>query len=389
MTKSAFTSAEMLAKLVGFNTVSSNSNMELIEFVQEYLAEYGAESILLKDETGKKANLFGTIGPKDVEHGGFVLSGHTDVVPTEGQNWSTDPFVLTEKDGRLYGRGSSDMKGFIAVALAKLPEFAGRELKEPIHFAFSYDEEVGCIGARAIADHIKDAPFNPRICIVGEPTSMKPITGHKGVIDLSCVVTGHECHSSLAPYGANAVEASCELITYAKSVARRQASEGPFNNNFDPPFTTVHSGVIHGGTALNIVPNRCEFEIEIRDVPEADPAALAEEIRQYAWKKIEPALKDIDPKCGFNFTTYAEVPSFDIPNDHEAVELVQALSGANSAAKVSFATEAGLFQNAGIPTVVCGPGNIEQAHKPDEFVEIDQLRKCEVFMDRMLEKIAA
>lgn len=380
-----FSSKDMLRQLVGFDTTSVNSNLNLIHWVQDYLEGYGIKSTLIHDANKNKANLHAIIGPADVP--GIVLSGHTDVVPVEGQTWESDPFSLREHDGLLYGRGTCDMKGFIAVALAKVPDIVKKAVRTPIHLAFSYDEELGCLGAHDLVDHLAKIPVRPKLCIVGEPTSMKAITGHKGICDYDCTVHGKEAHSSLAPYAVNAVENAAELIAHIKSIARKMQTEGPFNKMFDPPFTTLHVGTMKGGTALNIVPNHAEFSFEIRYIPDVDGEALAESIRQYAFKTLEPRMKDIDPKTGFSFKTAAKVPAFDIDNSHEAVELVLALSGANAGEKVSFATEAGLFQNVGIPTVVCGPGSITQAHKPNEFVAVDQLTKCENFMDRLFEKI--
>lgn len=385
MTKATFTSQQMLAKLVSFDTTSSDSNLNLIHWVQDYLAGYGVASHLIHDATKNKANLHAVIGTAD--KAGVVLSGHTDVVPVAGQTWDSDPFQLRDHDDLLYARGTCDMKGFIAVALAKVPEMVKRPLKAPVHFALSYDEELGCLGAHDLAEHVAAVPVKPKLCIVGEPTGMKAITGHKGICDFECVAHGKEAHSSLAPYAVNAVESAAELITYIKSVARRMANEGPFNRQFDPPFTTLQVGLIKGGTAMNIVPNRCEFSFEIRNVPEVDADALADEIRAYAFKVIEPRMKDIDPTCGFEIKNWARVPAFDIANDHAAVDLVLSLSGANATEKVSFATEAGIFHNKGIPTVVCGPGFIAQAHKPNEFVAKEQILKCEHFLDRLLDKM--
>ncbi|MBU6475540.1 MAG: acetylornithine deacetylase [Alphaproteobacteria bacterium] len=387
MGKTVLSSKDMLKHLVGFDTVSANSNLDLIHWVRDYLAEYGVKSTLIHDAQKNKANLHAVIGPAD--KAGVVLSGHTDVVPVEGQAWDSDPFTLREHDGRLYGRGTCDMKGFIAVALAKVPEMSKRPLAAPLHLAFSYDEELGCLGAHDIARHLDHLPVKPKLCVVGEPTDMKAITGHKGICDFECTVRGKEAHSSLAPYAVNAVESAAELVAYIKSVARRMQNEGPFNKQFDPPFTTVHTGAIRGGTAVNIVPNLCEFAFEIRNIPEIRAEDLADEIRQYAFKTLEPRMKEIDPKSGFEIRSAASVPAFDIDNGDPAVAFVMALSGANAAEKVSFATEAGLFQNVGIPTVVCGPGSITQAHKPNEYVSIDQITKCENFMDRLAAKMCS
>jgi len=386
MPKTVLSSQDMLRQLVGFDTTSVKSNLELIHWVQNYLGEYGIKSELIYDAGKNKANLHAVIGPQ--EKPGVVLSGHTDVVPVEGQAWDSDPFKLREHDGLLHGRGTCDMKGFIAVALSKVPQMVKKPLAAPIHFALSYDEELGCLGAPDIAKHLATMPVKQKLCIVGEPTSMKAITGHKGICEYKCTVHGKESHSSLAPYAVNAVQNAAELVSYIGSVARRMANEGPYNKQFDPPFTTVHTGVIKGGTAVNIVPNLCEFSFEIRNIPEVDAEALVEEIRQHAFRALEPRMKDIDPKTGFEFKLSARAPSYNISNDDPAVELVLSLSGANSTEKVSFATEAGIFQGGGIPTVVCGPGSIAQAHKPNEFVAIEQMIKCEYFLDRLIEKMA-
>lgn len=380
-----FSSQQMLEKLIGFDTISAKSNLHLMAFVQEYLESYGIQSKLIHDATGAKANLHAVIGPADKP--GVVLSGHTDVVPVEGQAWDSDPFKLREHDGLWYGRGTCDMKGFIAIALAKLPAILEKPLTQPLHFALSYDEEVGCLGAHSLADFIAGLPARPKLCIVGEPTSMKVISGHKGICDIRCTVQGKESHSSLAPYAVNAVEAAAELVTYIRSIAKRMSEEGPFNKAFDPPYTTLQTGIFQGGTAVNIVPNNCEIGFEIRSLPDVDTEALIEDIRQYAFRNIEPRMKDIDPKSGFSFKTRALVRAFDIDNASPAVSLVQNLSGANSAEKVSFATEAGIFNEKGVPTVVCGPGSIAQAHKPNEFIAQEQILKCEHFIDRLLEKM--
>ncbi len=387
MSRTVLSSKEMLQQLVSFDTTSVKSNLDLIHWVRDYLKEYGIASTLIYDAVKNKANLHAVIGPED--KAGVVLSGHTDVVPVEGQDWDSDPFKLREHDGLLYARGTCDMKGFIAVVLSKVPEMVKKPLTVPIHFALSYDEELGCLGAHDIVKHFDKLPVKPKLCIVGEPTSMKAITGHKGICDFNCTVHGKESHSSLAPYAVNAVENAAELVAYIKSIARRMANEGPYNRQFDPPFTTVHTGIMKGGTAVNIVPNLCEFSFEIRNIPEVNPEALVEEIRQYAFKTLEPRMKDIDPKTGFEFKPSARVSAFDISNDDPAVEFVLSLSGANATEKVSFATEAGLFQKGGIPTVVCGPGSILQAHKPNEFVAVEQLMKCGNFMDRLLDKMRA
>lgn len=380
-------SRDILARLVAFDTVSHKSNLPLIHWVQRFLKEYGVSSTLLPDATGEKANLHAIIGPADVP--GIILSGHTDVVPVEGQDWASDPFTLREHDGNYYGRGACDMKGFLACVLSRVPRLARAPLKKPVHLAFSYDEEVGCLGVRGFAPYLAALNARPEMCLVGEPSNMSLITGHKSVTRYVCTVRGREAHSSLAPYAPNAVEAAAELVAHIGAVARRLASEGPFNTQFDPPFASLMTGLIQGGAAVNIVPSRCEFSFEIRGLPEASAESLSEEIRQYAFKIIEPRMKDLDPTAGFEFKETVSTPGLDIGKDEPAVALIRALSGANEMKKVSFATEAGIFQAAGIPTVVCGPGSIEQAHKPNEYVAAAQITRCEGLLDRLTEHLCA
>ncbi|MBX6369569.1 MAG: acetylornithine deacetylase [Rhodospirillales bacterium] len=377
----------MIRTLVGFDTTSRESNLALIEWVRDYLAGHGVASELFFDEERRKANLFATIGPKD--RGGIALSGHTDVVPVDGQDWSTDPFALAEKNGRLYGRGTADMKSFLAVALALVPEFVGRELATPIHLALSYDEEVGCLGVRRMIAGLEGRPDKPRLCIVGEPTEMKPVIGHKGKRSLRCHVHGYECHSALAHEGVNAVEAAAEIVAYLKSMARRFRDEGPYDPDFVPPYTTVHTGRISGGTALNIVPKDCRFDFEFRFLPGVDPEALVEEVVRFASTRVEPEMKSVRPETGIQFEELTSFPGLAIDAEEEITQLVFALTGANATGKVSFGTEAGLYQKAGIPTVVCGPGSIDQAHKPDEFISLEQVRACEGFLRRLLDRVAA
>lgn len=381
------TAEAILARLVSFPTISADSNLPLIDWVQEYLSAYGVTTQRFYDATGTKAALHGVIGPVDAG-GGAVLSGHTDVVPVQGQAWQSDPFTLHADDDYLFGRGTCDMKGFLACMLARVPAMVVAPLRAPIHLAFSYDEEVGCLGVDDLAAAIAKSPVKPTLCVVGEPTLMKPITGHKGIVDLRCTVTGLEAHSSQTPYAVNAVEAAAELAVFVRSFARRMVDAGPYNAQFDPPFTTMQTSILHGGTAVNIVPNSCEIAFDLRPLPNVDVAALIEEIRQHAFRVIEPRMKDIDPRAGFHFRINAQVAAFDIAHDHPAVAAVQALSGSNDTAKVSFATEAGIFHHHGIPTVVCGPGSIDQAHKPDEFVTRSQLGLTEAFLDRLIERLS-
>lgn len=380
-------SIEMIRRLIGFPTVSRDSNLDLIHWVRDWLAAHGVDSRLVHDESGAKANLFATIGPKG--KGGVMLSGHTDVVPIDGQDWESDPFLVSEKDGRLYGRGTSDMKSFVAVALAMTPEFLKRELKTPIHFAFSYDEEVGCIGVRRLLEILRDAPDRPVACIVDEPTGMKVVKAHKGKVSYRCEVRGFECHSSLAHAGVNAVEAAAEIVALLKRLARGRRDNGPYDRDFDPPYTTIHTGLIRGGTALNIVPKDCHFDFEFRYLPGDDPEPIFAEVAAFAREVLEPEMRAVNPDTWIRFSPLSTIPGLDTREDEDVTALVKALAGANAAGKVAFGTEAGLFQEAGVPTIVCGPGSIEQAHKPNEWIALDQVAACEAFMRRLLDRLAA
>lgn len=378
---------EMIRQLIAFDTTSRNSNLELIHFVRDYLAGLGVESELIQGDDKEKANLFATLGPTDRR--GIALSGHTDVVPIDGQEWDTDPWTVTEKGGKLYGRGTCDMKSFVAVALAHAPRFLEAGLKTPIHLCFSYDEEVGCLGVRPMLKRLAAREIRPVMTIVGEPTDMKVINAHKGKLSYRCHVRGLECHSSLAPTGVNAIEYAARLIGKLMEMAERKAKEGPYDQEYDIPHTTVHTGVIAGGTALNIVPKDCYFDFEFRNLPEESETALLEEVQDYAFKVLQPAMQRIDPDSGFRFEFLSSFPGLDTPGDHEVVQLAKALTGANATSKVAFGTEAGLFSQHDMPTVVCGPGSIEQAHKPNEFVALEQIALCEAFMERLAERVSA
>ena len=381
-------SLDLIKTLIAFDTTSRESNLELIAFIQEYLTGHGVESMLVHNEDGTKANLYATIGDQD--KAGVMLSGHTDVVPVDGQAWDTDPFQVTEKDEKFYGRGTADMKSFIAIALAFVPEFLSRRLKTPIHLAFSYDEEVGCIGVRRLIDKLKEMPVKPAMCIVGEPTSMQVVTGHKGKRSFIANVRGLESHSALAPLGVNAVEYAAELITYMKNMARRIEAEGPFDELYEITHTTVHTGVISGGVQLNIVPNACRVEFEFRYLANHDPDALEAEIREYAKDTLEPKMHAVSAETGIDIECYNDMPGLEMDPGEDVVAFVKALAGRNDHAKVAFGTEAGLFHTrVQIPTVVCGPGDIAVAHKPNEFIPLDQIAKGEDFMRRLLEEISA
>ncbi len=378
-------SVDMIRRLIGFPTVSHESNLDLIAHVRDYLADLGVESHLTYDDDGRKANLYATLGPGG--RPGVLLSGHTDVVPVDGQPWDSDPFALEERDGRLYGRGTADMKSFIAIALAKAPEFLARGLETPLHFAFSFDEEVGCLGVRRLIDDLDRFEVRPRLCIVGEPTEMQVVIGHKGKHTYNCHVRGSEAHSSMTHIGANAVEAAAEIVAFLKRLARHKRDHGPFDEDFTPPYTTIHTGTIQGGTASNIVPRDCRFDFEWRYLPDDDPDALLAEVVAFAEEQVLPELKAVAPEAGAQFELLYSIPRLKGSKDSEVVAFVQSLCGSNSTGQVSFGTEAGLFLDAGIPAVVCGPGSIEQAHKPNEFITLDQVAKCEAFMDRLMDKV--
>ena len=382
--RTLMSAVDLMKVLVSFDTTSRNSNLELISFIQNYLANFSIESELVHDETGQKANLYATLGPPD--RPGVMLSGHTDVVPVDGQEWSTNPFKVIEKDQRLYGRGTCDMKGFVSIVLAHVPEFLNRRLKTPIHLAFSYDEEVGCIGVQRLIAAINNKKVKPKLCIVGEPTEMNVVIAHKGKTSFHCRVKGSEAHSSLAPEAVNAVEFAAELISHIKSIARRIKTVGPFDPLFDIPHTTIHTGNIRGGTALNIVPKECDFEFEIRHLPEESSDLYMNEIRDFINQKLEPEMKSLSAEAGFEFSIKSAMPGLHTDPDDSVVSFAKSLTGKNNHGKVSFGTEAGPFQQtAGIPTVVCGPGSIAQAHKPDEFIALEQMAKCINFMDRLAE----
>jgi acetylornithine deacetylase len=386
MPGTTLSSTEMIDRLVSFDTTSRNSNLALIDFVRDYLDGWGIRSELVFDGERRKANLYATIGPGD--RGGIVLSGHTDVVPVDGQPWESDPFALKETDGRLYGRGTCDMKSFVAVALALVPEFLARSLKTPVHLAFSYDEEVGCLGVRGLLAELRQRPAKPRGCIVGEPTLMRPVIAHKGRKSMRCHIHGKEAHSALTHEGVNAVEVAAELVTYLRGMARRKREQGPFDPDFAPPYTTIHTGALKGGTALNIVPRDCELEFEFRNIPGDDLETLAAEVRRYAETTLLPEMRRVNAATGIVFEEINTTRGLVTSPDEEIVHLVQRLSGANALGKVSYGTEAGLFQAEDIPTVICGPGSMEQGHKPNEFVSLEQVRACEAFMRRLMDHLA-
>ena len=383
------TNALQLAQtLVRMNTVSENSNLELIHFIRDELLKKGVTSRLTFNADKTKANLFATLG--EGKPAGIILSGHTDTVPWTGQDWSVDPLSADVKDlptahggpnsgQALYGRGSADMKGFIAIALSQAEAFLNSAAPHAIHFAFTYDEETGCFGVKELIADLRDAGIQPIACVVGEPTLMVPATAHKGVYRYQCCVRGKAAHSSLTPQSVNAIEMAARLIGKLRDMAEGFERNEPHYAGFDVPFSTASVGRMQGGIADNIVPADTWFRYEFRDLPTASGAAMQQALIAQA-REIEVAMKRVDPEAGFSFETICEVPSFLGQADDAVTRLAQRLSGQNRLTQVAFGTEAGLFKQSGIPTVVCGPGSINQAHQADEYVSLEQLARCEVFM---------
>jgi acetylornithine deacetylase len=377
---------DMIERLIAFNTVSRDSNMGLIEWVRDYLHAHGAKTRLTHDASGKKANLFATLG--DSPKPGLILSGHTDVVPVDGQNWDTDPFVATEKDGKLYARGSADMKGFIGIILAQAPKFvtalnSGR-LDAPLHYALSYDEEVGCLGVRSLIQDLKENGIRPAGCVVGEPTSMQPIIAHKSTYRFRCAVHGREAHSSYVTFGVNAIEYAARLVVFIRQLADRLSQLEKRDYGFTVPYSTLSTGVIRGGIAANVVPKDCEFVVDMRTLPGASADALYDEVRAYA-ETLVREMRAVDPQSGIDIAWASQTIGLAASEADAIVRWAMQLSNNNTVGKVSYGTEAGLFQQLGVPTVICGPGDIAEAHRPNEFVALEQLAQCEAFMNRILE----
>jgi len=375
-----------LEDLVAFPTISRDSNLDLIAYIQAKLAALGISSTPVHSEDGRKANLWATIGPEG--RPGIALSGHTDVVPVEGQAWTSDPFRLTRRDGKLYGRGSADMKGFIACCLAMANKAAKTKLKIPIHLAFSYDEEIGCVGVRRLLHMLKDLPVKPRLCIVGEPTLMQAVTAHKGKLGFRVTAHGLEAHSSLAPIGVNAIYMVADLIGEIRAIQKEIEEHGGRDGDYDVAYTTLHVGKIAGGEVMNIVPNRASFDFEIRYLPQDDAEAIVTRIMTAA-EKVAASYRNVFAAARFEFAELQSYPALDTPVDSEAVRFVHSLTGGNSTGKITFGTEGGLFQKTlGIPAVVCGPGSIAVAHKPDEYVSEEQMAACDAMLGRLVERLA-
>jgi acetylornithine deacetylase len=368
---------ELAQALVRMDTVSEHSNLALIHFVRDELARLGVPSRLTYNAERTKANLFATLG--EGKPSGLILSGHTDTVPWDGQAWSGDPLGADVRDGRLYGRGSADMKSFIGVALAHAGAFLESRAPFAIHFAFSYDEEVGCFGSSELPADVPAPPPPPLACIIGEPTSMVPAIAHKGVYRYKCCARGREAHSSLTPQSVNAIEMASRVVVKLRDMAEDFERAEPRYQGFDVPYSTASVGQFHGGIADNVVPREAQFRYEFRDLPTADVRAMQAQLVAYA-RSLEPAMKAVAPDAGFEFETICEVPSFLGSADDAVTRLAQRLSGEKGTTLVAFGTEAGIFKQSGIPTVVCGPGSVNQAHQPDEYVSLEQLARCEAFM---------
>jgi acetylornithine deacetylase len=375
-------SRDLLQTLVAFDTTSRESNLQLIEFVRDYLAGFDVPCELIYNEQRSKANLFATIGPAQLP--GIVLSGHTDVVPVDGQPWSVAPFELTERDGNLYGRGTADMKGYIACVLALVPSLVNASLRRPVHIALSYDEEIGCLGVRSLLTELEKRPVKPMLCIIGEPTELKPVLGHKGKLAMRCDIHGQACHSAYAPLGVNAIEYAAELIGELGRIGTRLKAPEHHDVRFDPPFSTVQTGVISGGKALNIVPADCRFDFEIRALPAHDPSEVAQSLQAYAEQHVLPRMRAVSEQSDIRFSELSAYPGLATDARSEAAELIAMFCGSREFGTVAFGTEGGLFDAAGIPTVVCGPGSMDQGHKPDEFVSLEQLNACDAMLQRTL-----
>ncbi len=369
-----------LARLVGFNTISEASNLGLMDWVEEFCRPYGARIRRFPNEAGDKASLLVIIGPE--RPGGIVLSGHTDVVPTTGQSWLADPFVLRNSEGRLIGRGTTDMKGFLACCMAMLPTWSRGELQRPVHLAFSYDEEVGCTGVGPMAEWIGQSGIKPRLAIIGEPSSMQVINAHKGGLIGWVNVTGKAGHSSQPDRYVNAVMIAAKLAAFIEDL-RAEMRTGPFFERLDPPYSTIQVNTIEGGSHGNIVAAACRFFWEMRIIPGQSDHAVFDRIVSYARQELEPAMKAIDPACGIDFDIQARIPAL-LPNtDRSLQDEVMALLGQEVPQSVSYGSEAGIFQEAGVPAIICGPGDIAQAHQPEEFIELSQLDACIAFLQRL------
>ena len=374
-----------LSRLIAFDTTSRHSNLALIHDCADYLESLGLKPWLSHNADQSKANLFATIAAANGStEGGLILSGHTDVVPTDGQAWQSDPYRADIREGRLYGRGSADMKGFIAAVLAAAPAMVQAELKRPLHIALSYDEEIGCLGAPVMIAELQKRGLTPEHCIVGEPTSMRMVVAHKGIHTFRCAVHGKAAHSSLTPQGVNAIEYAAKLIVFINELAGRLKARYDTDPDYDVPFSTLSVNTIAGGIAGNIVPQLCEFEFDYRNLPHMSPADITAPIEAHIREVLQPQMQAVDAACRIDMRHGENVPA--MPEAEAALlhDLITQLVEDSSRLKVAYATEGGQFQQAGIATVICGPGNIEQAHKADEFVELAQLARCDAFLHKLI-----
>lgn len=379
------TTLDLLDSLLAFNTVSCEPNADLIEWGRDLLLDAGAEVTLIGNEDNSKANLFATIGPEDKR--GFLLSGHTDVVPVTGQQWSFPPFSMTLKDDKAYGRGSADMKGFVACALHAALKASHMNLKTPLHLALSYDEEIGCVGVRSMLDMLAMAPVRPLMCLVGEPTELNVAIGHKGKTACHVSCTGRAGHSALAPQALNAIHLASDLIQSVRQLQTQLAETGNSDDDFEVPYTTLHVSNIAGGVALNIVPDHCQFDLEIRNLAEDDPQALLQIIRSNADRLVDTARQTIS-EADIGIELFNSYPGLNTDPTAQVVSFVRSLQESGSLHKVAFGTEAGLFTSElNVPSVVCGPGSMQQGHKPDEFITLEQLGQCDVMLERLLEHL--
>ncbi|MEP6608859.1 MAG: acetylornithine deacetylase [Burkholderiaceae bacterium] len=385
-------SLAMIDRLIAFPTVSRDSNLGLIEYARDELARLGVRSRLIYDSARNKANLFATLSdePDRVKTGGLVIAGHTDTVPVDGQDWSSDPFRAAHSfasgSGRIHGRGSADMKGFIAIALAAVPRFLSAQERVPLHLALTYDEETTFFGVRDLLADLDDRGIRPVGCIIGEPTDMRAIVAHKGKRDFCCRVRGRESHSALTPEGVNAIEFAARLIVYIRQVADRLSREEPRDTRFAVPYSTLQTGLIKGGIATNVVPRDCEFTFEMRNLPAASTDQLTREIVEFAQRELLPEMHRVAASAAVTFEPGMNLPAFGIDADHPLVHWAQGLARTAhlGAGAVGFATEASMFSHSGIPTVVIGPGSIDQAHKPDEYISYEQVAACEAFFERLI-----
>jgi acetylornithine deacetylase len=379
-------SIEWLTQLISFDTTSCYSNLNLIDSLCHWFAAYNIPVQITRDAANQKANLFATLPDADggTKHGGIILSGHTDVVPVQGQQWDSDPFCAKVTADRIYGRGACDMKGFIAVVLALVPQFQKIKLKQPLHLAFSYDEEVGCHGARVLITDFQQQGIQPAACIVGEPTNMQLVEAHKGINIFRCHITGCAAHSSLTTSGCNAIEYAAHLITWIRGLANQFKQLGPHDKYYDVPFSSMTTNQIQGGTAVNIIPDTCDFLFELRNLPGVDPLQVIAQIRKYINENLLVQMQKEYAEAAISIELIGSVPGLESSRETRISRLIRTITHTKEIHKVSYATEAGLFQQAGIPTVICGPGSITQAHKANEFVLLDQLAQCEKFLYTLL-----